>query len=248
MTPYYEHDGITIYHGDVLHVLPEIDEQIDALVSDAPYSSGGMFRGDRMRNTVEKYVQTGQLVDRPNFSGDNRDQRSFLVWCSLWLSAALTIAKPGARVALFSDWRQLPTTTDALQAGGWLWRGLGVWDKTTIVRPYLGGIAAQAEYIVWGSAGPLDVADGAVSLPGVLRIVGPRGDEKLHIAEKPIEVLRWLVKLAPPRGLVLDPFMGSGTTLRAAKDAGRRAIGIEIEERYCEIAAKRLSQEVLVVA
>ena len=67
----------------------------------------------------------------------------------------------------------------------------------------------------------------------------------LHPSEKPIALMRWCIELYPDAQTILDPFMGSGTTLRAAKDLGRKAIGIEIEEKYCEIAANRLRQEVL---
>ena len=73
----------------------------------------------------------------------------------------------------------------------------------------------------------------------------PVGDGKVHIAEKPEAVMAWLVQFAPVGGVVLDPFAGSGTTLVVAKRLGRRAIGIEIQERNCEQAAIRLSQGVL---
>ena len=66
-----------------------------------------------------------------------------------------------------------------------------------------------------------------------------------HPTEKPLELIKWAIEESRTSGTILDPFMGSGTTLRAAKDLGRKAIGIEIEERYCEIAVNRLRQEVL---
>lgn len=243
--PYYDHAGVQIFCGDALWLLAEM-EPFDALVCDPPYSSGGAFRGDRAASTVAKYVQSGTVAERTEFSGDSRDQRSYLAWCSLWMSAALRSARPGAACAIFTDWRQLPVTTDAIQAGGWSWRGIGIWDKTEGSRPRLGGLRAQCEYVVWGTAGPLDEKRNPVALPGVWRGVGPK--DKQHIAEKPLELMRWLVQLAPPGGVVLDAFAGAGTTLLAAKQMGRLAIGIEVEERYCEIAARRLSQEVLDLA
>ena len=70
-------------------------------------------------------------------------------------------------------------------------------------------------------------------------------EKRFHPTQKPVRLMRWCISLYPDAVSILDPFMGSGTTLRAAKDLGRKAIGIEIEERYCEIAANRLRQEVL---
>ncbi len=77
---------------------------------------------------------------------------------------------------------------------------------------------------------------------GMLR----HGNDKLvHPTQKPVDLIKWCFDLKwTPEGTVLDPYMGSGTTLRAAKDMNRKAIGIEIEEEYCEKAARRLEQEV----
>jgi site-specific DNA-methyltransferase (adenine-specific) len=93
------------------------------------------------------------------------------------------------------------------------------------------------------------------NLPGTVRVFrlsrveafGANAESiKTHPTEKPAVLMRWVLGLHwVPADTILDPFMGSGTTLRAAKDLGRKAIGIEIDERYCEIAAKRLAQETL---
>jgi site-specific DNA-methyltransferase (adenine-specific) len=75
---------------------------------------------------------------------------------------------------------------------------------------------------------------------------GDKKEARFHPTQKPLPLMRWCIQQAPDDVVtVLDPFLGSGTTLRACKDLGRRGIGIEIEERYCEIAANRLRQEIL---
>lgn len=84
----------TLYLGDCLEVLPTLHD-VDALITDPPYSSGGMVRGDRMQATRDKYQSTGVKVEHPDFTGDNRDQRGFLAWASLWLMLAQGRAGPG---------------------------------------------------------------------------------------------------------------------------------------------------------
>lgn len=235
MTPYYEQDGIVIYCGDCFDVLHELSG-ITAVVTDPPYSSGGAFRGDRMSTTLQKYVRSDAEAQNSGvaFSGDNRDQRAFLAWCSLWMNAARRASAPSATIACFIDWRQLPTMTDAIQAGGWVWRGVGAWSKK-FGRPCNGGFSSACEFLVWGTNGPRVESDKYPS--GVFEASSPHDRE--HITQKPEAAMVWAMGNVAS-GVVLDPFIGSGTTLVAAQARGLRAIGIEIEERYCEIAAKRL--------
>jgi len=238
--PYYDHAGIQIYHGDALEVLPEL-VGIGSVITDPPYSSGGAFRGDRTNNTLAKYIASDSSKQRTldDFTGDNRDQRSFLAWATLWLNAARNASVPGALVCSFTDWRQLPILSDAIQCGGWVWRGIAPWSKR-FGRPREGGFSSACEYVLWGTNGPLHVHP--VHAAGIFEHTIEH--EREHIAQKPETVMRWLCAAAPPLGPILDPFMGTGTTLRAAKDLGKLAIGIEVNEAWCEYAARRLAQEV----
>lgn len=239
MTPYYSDNSVTIYHGDCFDLLHDL-AGVGAVITDPPYSSGGAMRSDRAMATTVKYVNSDTAEYRPEFAGDNRDQRAFSVWCSMWLNAARRACVAGAPLASFIDWRQLPTLSDAVQAGGWIWRGVAVWEKG-YGRPTPGRFSNAAEYVVWGSNGPMPEREAYP--PGIFH--SPPTSNREHIAQKPLDVMRWVCQVAPPGALVLDPFMGVGTTLRAAKDCGLRSIGIEVDERYCEMAARRLQQEVL---
>ncbi|KFB90848.1 DNA methylase, partial [Trabulsiella guamensis ATCC 49490] len=126
-----------------------------------------------------------------------------------------------------SDWRQLPVMTDVIQAGGVLWRGIVVWDKTASARaPHTGYFRHQAEYIVWGSTGMLEKVPGG-PFPGVItERVKPA--EKLHMTGKPVRVMDELVRPLADNARVLDPFMGSGTTALPVLARGGSFTGIEL--------------------
>ena len=244
--PYYSDDAVTIYHGNCVAVMADLPTAaIGGCVTDPPYSSGGQFRSDRANATANtKY--SSRLEGLPDFSGDNRDQRGFLAWCSVWMGDVLRVCEPGAPIFTFTDWRQLPTMTDAVQAGGWNWQGIFVWDKVN-GRPQKNRPTQSLEFVVYGVSGQVRAGedDSFVCLRPIIVATVPPNDERQHVTEKPVDVIQYLLPLLRPDSAVLDPFMGSGTTLVAAKNLGRKAIGIEIEERYCEIAAQRVSQEVL---
>lgn len=234
-----EDSSVKLYLGDCLSILPHLAEgSVDAVVTDPPYCSGGQFRGDRMGTTSSKYVRTDSLETcRIEFNGDTRDQRAFLAWASLWFGQALRCSRSGAIVMVFTDWRQLPTMTDAIQCGGWVWRNLVTWWKPGC-RMQRGRFSSSAEYIVYGSKGT--PKGGEKSPQNVLVFQSVNGKDKQHIAEKPTELIKILLGVTPIRATILDPFMGSGTTGAACVQTGRNFIGIEIDPGYFEIAKRRI--------
>lgn len=220
MKPYYNHDGVTIYHGDCLEVLPDISE-VGAIITDPPYAVPTVIA-----QTREVFRNTGDL---------SIAETAYRVHAKEW---GRLLGGDG-RLFCFCDGASYPSLYRAAYSRFNL--ALLVWNKGRIG---MGREFRKSHELIlhgWLSSTPI-FGDGT-GRSDILEADPVRSDVRLHPAEKPAELLRQLLPLCA--GVILDPFMGSGTTVRAAKDLGRKAIGIEIEEKYCEIAAKRLSQEVL---
>jgi len=211
MKPYYEADGITIYHGDAR----EIDAWLDAdtLVFDPPYgidyqsgmeSPGGLARsivGDKDTATRDEILQ--KWGDRPALA--------------------------------FGTWRiPRPEATRSLLI--WDTKGaLGMGDLSLPWKP-----SHQEIYVLGHGFEGRRTTDVLSFAP----VQSTAKNGRLHPHQKPVPLMSELIAKCPP-GKIADPCMGVGTTLVAAKLNGRPAVGIEIEERYCEIAANRLRQGVL---
>ena len=237
MTPYYSDDAVTIYHGDTLDVLAELEISVDAVVTDPPYASG--TRTEASKSSSGAMLRAGRFSDRP-IELDQMTTTGF-VWLMRAVGQAVRPMLPdGASFLSFIDWRQWPNLVGALETCNYRVQGMIVWDKGSMG---LGnGFRAQHELVCHASKGVPTIHDKGCGNV----ITHPRQAPDDHPSPKPEQVMQRLVEVVTvDRGVVLDPFMGSGTTLRAAKNIGRRAIGIELEERYCEIAAKRCAQEVL---
>jgi hypothetical protein len=156
----------TLREGDSLELMNKLaPDSVDGVITDPPYCSGGRTSSERQAPPSKKYQTTGSKA-YPEFLGDHRDPRGFLAWCSLWLAAAWRATREGGVLVTFIDWRMLPTMTDAVQAGGWIWRGIVPWYKPWC-RPQLGRFglgeqgAAAARPEGARAAGPGDVAAGA---------------------------------------------------------------------------------------
>jgi site-specific DNA-methyltransferase (adenine-specific) len=224
LTPYYEHGGIVIYHGDCREVLPEVPS-VRLVVTDPPYVFG-----------IASTAQEGK-------AGGWGDLMNSAVWYESWLAEAkrLTANEQGA-AWVFNSWRSFPVLARAAYGVRWPVESLMVWDKEWIGPGGQRGLRPAYELAALFAQPDFAIANRG--LPDIWRSkwssIKPNG----HPAEKPVALLARMIRESGG-GCVLDPFMGSGSTLVAAKQEGCRAIGIEIEERYCEIAAKRLQQEVL---
>lgn len=214
MKPYYEHAGITIYHGDCLEIAPQING-ITAIISDPPY--GMNWDTDSQKRYTRKIKGAGRAA--PRVIGDDTPFNP-----SPWLKYKKVILWGYQHFA-----NKLPTGT------------ILVWIKKN--DESFGTFLSDAD-TAWFNNG-----HGVYCFRdlGLYKIRSMGSKDSDHPTVKPLSLMKWCIDKArlDKDDLILDPYIGSGTTLRAAKDLGRKAIGIEIEERYCEIAAKRLAQEVL---
>lgn len=244
LSPHFESATVRLYQQDALRLLPALaTEGFSAVITDPPYCSGGATPAERTRDPREKYCHNGNDCGRPSFGGDSRDQRSYAWWCTAWLTLAREACAPSAYCLVFSDWRQLPTVTDAVQAAGWTWRGVISWDKGRGARaPHKGFFRHQCEYITWATNGPVPKANHAGPFDGCYH-QSVRKSDKFHMTGKPTALMEQLVQIVPPGGRVLDPFSGSGTTGVACLRQGREFVGIEQSPEYCEIASSRLRDE-----
>jgi len=209
VTPYYQDDSVTIYHGDCREVLPGLTD-VPLIVTDPPYGVGYQY-------------------------GDGTDDDPAKHWP--WMLDMLAVMREVSSQVVFTHRQEavwhLPKPDH-----------LCVWHKPFALGYAIKGWMAHWEPIfIYGAEvtakndkGKRAALYDTFSFSTVPNRYG-------HPAEKPIELLQALV--SGFSGDVCDPFAGSGTTLVAAKNLGRKAIGIEIEERYCEIATLRCSQEVL---
>ena len=208
--PYYERDGITIYHGRAEYILPSLDA--DVMVTDPPY--GIAYRSNSARVELARGIE----------GDDDTSLRDAVL--DQWASRPALV---------FGTWRSpRPAGTRALL----VWDTKGALGMGALDIPWKP--AHQEIYVLGRGFSGRRESDVLTFAP--VQSLGYNG--RTHPHEKPIELMRYLIARCPD-GTLIDPFMGSGTTLRAAKDLGRRAIGIEIDERYCEIAARRLEQQVL---
>jgi site-specific DNA-methyltransferase (adenine-specific) len=237
MKPYYEHGGITIYHADSLEALGELSGPVDAVATDPPYASGA--RTEAKKSSSGAMIRGSRWASKP-IENDQMTSTGFAFLMRHVCYFVRDLLVDGGSVVCFIDWRQWPNLVGAFESTNLRVNQMVVWDKQSFG---LGnGFRAQHELILHASKGTPTIH--AMDTGNILQ--HRRDDNSDHPSPKPPGLMAKLLRPVCPRGgLVLDPFMGAGSTLLAAKNLGMRAIGIEIEERYCEIAAKRLSQEVL---
>lgn len=218
MTPYYEDESCVIYNGDCRDIMPELD--FDVIVTDPPYGINA--------NTKGASTWRAGLAASNDYAPVQGDDVPFDP--ALLLAAEVPTVMFGAN----HYGSRLP------DASRWL-----VWDKLDGLKSCRDvGFNDQADVeLAWTNfGGPARMF--SHRWMGIMKTGEDAKTKRRHPTEKPVELMRWCMIQTPP-GVILDPFMGSGTTLRAAKDLGRKAIGIELDRKYCDIAVKRLAQEVL---
>lgn len=247
MTPYYQDDTVTLYHGDCRDILPTLEATASVCVTDPPYGETPLAWDRWPIGWVDAVTDALPPVTSMWCFGSMRmllDQRDeFADWR---FSQDIVWQKPRARGTATDRFARVHEHAAHWYRGDWG----SVYHEAQRV-PYHGKRAHVPSKPGRSQVHPMATTteyedDGTRLMPSILQ--GVAGDPRrvLHPTQKPIAVLTPLIEYAcPPGATVLDPFAGSGSTLDAARQSGRRAVGVEADERYCEITARRLTQDVL---
>lgn len=223
MKPYYQDKWVTIYHGDCREILPQLDIKVDLVLTDPPYGeethSGARTDGGNIK------LINFQSIDMPfiySIFG--------ILPCEKWFVSTM-------------EWRHI-AKLEINPPVSWRFIRFGIWVKPNGMPQYSGDRPGTG----WEGIGILHKDNGRMKWNG-------GGENAVYIYDKvnsshptgkPMKLMdKLLLQFSNISDLVLDPFLGSGTTCYCAKKLNRYSIGIEIEERYCEIAAKRCSQDVM---
>ena len=232
MKPYYQDEAVTMYHGDCREVLPALSSgSVDLVLSDPPYGIGS--------RSLRRAGPEHQKARFAPMQGD--DSLTALADAMPHVDRLL---RPDRHAYLFASPARIGQAIDLTNAF-WRVKNVLVWDKGNAGTKgdLKAGYGVNWEAIVYANKGRR-------SLNGprprcIYRYDWSANRDPVHPTVKPVGLLQWLIGKSADEGeVVLDPFMGSGTTLRAAKDLHRRAIGVEVEERYCETAARRMAEGV----
>lgn len=225
MKPDYQDETTTIYHADCIEAMYEIKSGFDLVIADPPYTTGIASFGEN-----SKASGWGDIMNSAHFNA------SWLRECRRILEG-----KQGA-AWVFNSWRSLPILLRASYEISWAVKSVLVWDKDRIGPGGPQGLRPSYELSALFVHNGFSIKNRG--LPDIWRHkwggIKPNG----HPAEKPVSLLSKMIRVCEAKA-ILDPFCGSGSTLVAAKQEGATSVGIEIEEKWCEVSAKRLSQGVM---
>jgi site-specific DNA-methyltransferase (adenine-specific) len=232
----------TLLRGDCLPLMLSMPPRsFDVVVADPPYCSA-IRGGSQKQSSAKKYVTSDAARQFEEFAGDGRDQRSFLLWCTLWLGAAHRLTADGGAALIFCDYRNLSAMIDAVQSGGFIFDGVIPWIKSNS-RPRMGWYqTSRVEYVIVGRRGST-VADGFPRKLGPSHVTGMAPTRRVHPTQKPVGTIRQLIELRADWLRVLDPFAGVGSTVLAGDQIGRSVTAIEMTDHYFGLMAETVRQQ-----
>ncbi len=256
MKPYYQDKWVTIYHGDCREILPQLpDESVDLVLTDPPWMISQEVTIHRSMNP-QKYKYVGKDIDL-NFGEWDKfeNEAEYREFTRDWLGKVIICLKEGGHLISFFDQHKASYLIEDARERGLLMRQHLYWLKTNPVpRARKIDFMSALEQACWFTKGSksgvtfnyqLGQQTNYVSAPIPGHTLRDDG-ERSHPTQKPFKVLAvWINYLSNLMDIILDPFLGSGVTAYTAKKLGRRCIGIETGERYCEISANRCRQMIL---